>query len=102
MLKKTMSLVYGVVAYLLFLGSFLYLIAFEINAIPQSISGVALLPMPPAALVDVALITLFGLQHSVMARPAFKNWWTHVVPAHLERSTFVMIASVLIIAIVQF
>jgi methanethiol S-methyltransferase len=102
MLKKIASVIYGVGAYLLFLGAFLYLIAFEINAIPQSVSGVASLPPLPATLADVALITLFGLQHSIMARPAFKTWWTRVVPSHLERSTFVVIASVLVVVIVQF
>ena len=84
MLKKTAAVVYGVGAYLLFLGSFLYLIAFETNVVPHSVSGTASLPPLLAALVDVALITLFGLQHGIMARPGFKRWWTTFVPPQLD------------------
>jgi protein-S-isoprenylcysteine O-methyltransferase Ste14 len=102
MLKKIASVVYGTGAYVLFLGAFLYLIAFETNVVPHAISGPASLPPLAAALVDIALITLFGMQHSIMARPAFKRWWTRFVPAHLERSTFVVIASAIVIVIVQF
>lgn len=101
MLRKTASVVYSAGAYVLFLGAYLYLIAFEMNLTPHSVSGHASLPPAAAALVDVALIALFGVQHSVMARPAFKRWWTRFVPQHLERSTYVVIASVLVILIVQ-
>jgi protein-S-isoprenylcysteine O-methyltransferase Ste14 len=101
MFKKIASLIYGVGAYLLFLGAFLYLIAFAANAVPHSVSGAAALPPLLAAVVDVALIALFGLQHSIMARPAFKAWWTRFVPAQLERSTFVWLSAVLVIVIVQ-
>ena len=100
MLRKIASVVYGVGAYLLFLGAFLYLMAFATNLVPHSVSGTSSLPPLVAALVDVALITLFGLQHGIMARPGFKRWWTRFVPPHLERSTFVWLASVLVIAIV--
>ena len=102
MLKKTTSVVYAGSAYLLFLGAYLYLVAFASNVLPDSISGPASLPPIPAALADIALITLFGLQHSIMARPAFKQWWTRVVPQHLERSTYVLIAAALVIVIVRF
>jgi protein-S-isoprenylcysteine O-methyltransferase Ste14 len=91
-MKKILSATYGLAAYVLFLCAFLYLIAFSLNLAPRSISGPARLPPVAAALIDVALITLFGVQHSIMARPAFKRWWTRFVPAHLERSTFVLIA----------
>ena len=101
MFKKIASVIYGVGAYLLFLGAFVYLIAFATNAIPHSVSGTVALPPLLAAVVDVALITLFGLQHSIMARPAFKRWWTRLVPAHLERSTFVWLSAVLVVVIVQ-
>jgi protein-S-isoprenylcysteine O-methyltransferase Ste14 len=101
MLKKIASLVYGVGAYLLFLGAFLYLIAFATNVAPNSVSGTPSLPPLLAALIDVELIALFGLQHSIMARPGFKNWWTRFVPPHLERSTFVWLAAALVIVIVQ-
>jgi len=102
MLKKIASVVYGVGGYLLFLGSFLYLIAFVNNVAPNSVSGTASLPPLLAALIDIELITLFGLQHGVMARPGFKRWWTRIVPPHLERSTFVWLAAALVIVIVQF
>ena len=102
MLSKTVSVIYGIGAYVLFLGAFLYLIAFETNVVTQSVSGMASLPAWLAVVIDVALISLFGLQHSIMARPAFKRWWTGFVPTHLERSTFVIIASVIVIAIVEF
>ena len=102
MLKKVASVIYAVAAYLLFLGAFLYLIAFANNMAPHSVSGAPSMPPLPAALIDVVLITLFGLQHGIMARPGFKRWWTQFVPQHLERSTFVLIATVMVIAIVQF
>jgi protein-S-isoprenylcysteine O-methyltransferase Ste14 len=102
MLKKTTSVVYAAGAYLLFLGVYLYLVAFALNVVPHSISGPVGLPPVPAALADIALITLFGLQHSIMARPAFKRWWTRVVPRHLERSTYVLMATALVAVIVLF
>jgi protein-S-isoprenylcysteine O-methyltransferase Ste14 len=85
-----------------FFGACLYLIAFTANVAPHSISGPASLPPLLAAVVDLALIILFGLQHAIMARPGFKRWWTGFVPPHLERSTFVWFGSILAIAIVQF
>ena len=102
MLRKTLSVVYAAGAYVLFLGAYLYLIAFAINIVPHSVSGPASLPPLQAALIDVALIALFGLKHSIMARPGFKLWWTRAVPRHLERSTYVLIATALVFAIVQF
>lgn len=76
MLKKIASLAYGGGAYLVFLGAFLYLMAFATNVVPHSVSGTSSLPPLLAALVDVVLITLFGLQHGIMARPGCKSWWT--------------------------
>jgi protein-S-isoprenylcysteine O-methyltransferase Ste14 len=102
MLRKIASLIYGAGAYLLFLGAFLYLITFATNLARHSVSGAPSLPPLWAALVDIALITLFGLQHGIMARPEFKRRWTRLVPPHLERSTFVWLAAALVIVIVQF
>ena len=99
-MKKTMSVVYGAAAYALFLGAFLYLIAFYANLGPTHIAGPATLPTLAAVAIDLGLITLFGLQHSLMARPAFKLRWTRVIPQHLERSTYVLIAALLVILIV--
>jgi protein-S-isoprenylcysteine O-methyltransferase Ste14 len=102
MIRKSASLLYATAAYSVFLGAFLYLIAFTFNVGPDRLSGPATLPAPLAALADLGLIALFGVQHSVMARPAFKRRWTRIVPAHLERSTFVLIAAVLVAGIVRF
>jgi methanethiol S-methyltransferase len=99
-MKKTLSVLYGVSAYVLFLGAFLYLMAFTLNLIPNGVSGPASFPPVAAAMINVALILLFGLQHSIMARPGFKRWWTRFVPPHLERSTFVVIASGFVLLIV--
>jgi protein-S-isoprenylcysteine O-methyltransferase Ste14 len=99
-MNKTLSVIYGAAAYVLFLGAFLYLVAFYSNLGPNPIAGPASLPPLAAAAIDVGLIALFGLQHSFMARPAFKRRWTRMVPQHLERSTYVLIAALLVILIV--
>jgi protein-S-isoprenylcysteine O-methyltransferase Ste14 len=102
MLKKIASLLYGAAAYFGFLGVFLYLIAFSMNLVPRSVSGTATQHPLVAVLVNVGLIALFGVQHTVMARPRFKAWWVRYVPRHLERSTFVLIATVIMACILWF
>jgi protein-S-isoprenylcysteine O-methyltransferase Ste14 len=99
-MKKTLSVLYGVASYMLFLGAFLYLVAFMMNLTPRSVSGPVRMSPITAAAIDVALIALFGLQHSVMARPGFKQWWTRLVPKHVERSTFVLVATLLLTLVV--
>lgn len=99
-MKRTLSFAYGVAAYILFAGVFLYLIAFTMNLAPHSVSGEASLPPVVAILMDTGLVALFGLQHTIMARAGFKRWWTRIVPPHLERSTFVLAASCMVAAIV--
>ena len=99
-MKKTLSVLYGLGAYLLFLGAYLYLVAFSLNLAPHSLSSRATATPWRAALIDIGLVTIFGLQHSIMARPGFKRAWTRVVPAHLERSTFVLIATAMVVLIV--
>ena len=96
-MKKTLALVYGVTAYLLFLGVYLYLAGFLVNfGVPKSIdSGGDFSPYKSLA-VDSLLLLLFGVQHSVMARPGFKQWWTRFVPKTVERSTYVMISNLLL------
>ncbi|MGV3571439.1 MAG: methanethiol S-methyltransferase [Ramlibacter sp.] len=91
-------LLYSVSAYAVFFAVFLYLIAFVANiAVPRSVD-IGPAASPAAALViDVALIALFGLQHSVMARPAFKRWCTQFIPPAMERSTFVLVASLVLV-----
>jgi len=92
------SILYGVLAYLLFLGSFLYAIAFVGNlpVVKTIVSGAAG-PLVPALIIDTLLLGLFAVQHSVMARPAFKRWWTRLVPQPVERTTYVLLASLVLV-----
>ena len=96
-MSRAAALLFAIVCYAIFFATFLYLIVFVgdfsfagltvDNGGPQS-------PLPIAIAIDVALIALFGLQHSVMARPRFKAWWTKIVAPPIERSIFVLAASI--------
>ncbi|NIP61054.1 MAG: isoprenylcysteine carboxylmethyltransferase family protein, partial [Gemmatimonadetes bacterium] len=102
-MKKLLGFAYGSLVYLLFLGVFTYLILFVGDLwVPKSIDagGSTFLSLSTAIAANVGLLALFGLQHSVMARQGFKRWWTRVVPWHLERSTYVLAAS-LVLAVVM-
>jgi protein-S-isoprenylcysteine O-methyltransferase Ste14 len=91
-MKGLLTLLYGVVAYAIGLGSIVYAVGFVANlGVPKSIdAGGEALPWQQALLINLALLTVFAVQHSGMARQGFKRWCTKIIPAPVERSTFVL------------
>jgi protein-S-isoprenylcysteine O-methyltransferase Ste14 len=100
MTKRILVFVYGGVSYLLFLGTFLYAIGFVGGfGVPTRLDAASTGPLGKALLVDAALLALFAVQHSVMARKWFKDAWTRIVPAPAERSTYVLLSSLALIVL---
>lgn len=104
-MTRLLYLVFGVIAYVIFFATFLYLVAFVGNlpGVPVTVDrGSPGGSTALAVVLDAALIAIFGLQHSIMARPAFKQRWTRIVPQPVERSLYVLCASLALILLFSF
>ena len=98
-IMRVIYAVYAAIAYLIFLGSFLYAVAFvgNIPLVPKTIDSGLAGPWVPSLIANLLVLGAFAIQHSVMARPAFKRWWGKFVPQPMERSTYVLLSSLLLI-----
>jgi protein-S-isoprenylcysteine O-methyltransferase Ste14 len=97
-MKKIAYFAYGVASYALFFGTYCYAAGFVTNlVVPTSLDGPPKSSVLQSFIVNASLLLLFALQHSVMARPAFKKWWTRIVPEPIERSTYVLFSSICMI-----
>ena len=102
-MKRLSILLYGAISYILFLGVFVYAIGFVGNIlVPRGIDSIPNIPMGQALLINLALLGVFAIQHSVMARPFFKRWITRWIPQAMERSTYVMVSNLALIAVFRF
>jgi protein-S-isoprenylcysteine O-methyltransferase Ste14 len=98
MFKRILFFTYGSLCYLIFLGTFLYAVCFIGNfGVPRTLDGAASGPLGISFAIDAGLLALFAVQHSVMARKWFKDWWTRIVPKEVERSTYVLFSSLALI-----
>lgn len=107
-MTRALNLLFAIAVYAVFFATFLYLIIFvgdlQLGSVaPRTVdSPASVLPLGTALAIDAVLIALFGIQHSVMARPGFKRGWTKIIPPHAERSMFVLIASLMLIIMFRF
>lgn len=99
-MKRSLILLYGVACYAVFFATFLYAIGFIGNLwVPKAMDSARTTSVGTAVLVDLGLLALFALQHSVMARPAFKRAWTRLIPEAAERSTYTLLSSLALIVL---
>lgn len=104
-MRRLLSLSFALACHGLFLGVYAWMAAFVGNfsfGFLPTLDGPATMDLAPAIAIDVALALLFALQHSVMARPRFKQWWTRIVPAQLERSFYVLASCLAVAALMLF
>ena len=102
-MKRSLIFLYGVFAYAFFFVTFLYSIGFIGNiGVPKAIDSAPVMPLGISLLVNLGLLTVFAVQHSGMARPAFKRWLTRFIPASAERSTYVLASTICLAALMAF
>lgn len=98
---RAVAFLYGLFAYLVFFATFLYAVGFVSGlVVPKTIDSGAIVTAMEGLIVNILLMSLFAVQHSVMARKPFKEWWTQYVPKSVERSTYVLLASLALILLV--
>lgn len=102
-MKRIAIFLFGASSYVVFLGTFAYLFLFLANlGVPRSVDRGPTSSLIAAITINLLLVAAFGLQHSVMARPAFKKWWTRFVPESAERSAYVMATNLVLVAMFAF
>lgn len=102
-MRGLLSFLYGLAAYAIGMAALAYFIGFSANlVVPRSVDVGPAAPWPVALAIDLLLLALFGLQHSVMARQGFKRWWTRLVPAAVERSTYLVATALALAALFVF